>query len=73
MANIIVVSFTEEAKAIEALHKIKELDAYGDITLYEHILIRKDFWIVAILWIFAASFPSELPCSPIALPFFIGS
>ena len=41
MANIIVVSFKEETKAIEALHKIKELDSYGDITLYEHMLIRK--------------------------------
>jgi len=41
MANIIVVSFKEETKAIEALHKMKELDAYGDITLYEHIMIRK--------------------------------
>ncbi|RED43668.1 putative membrane protein [Winogradskyella eximia] len=41
MANIIVVSFKEETKAIEALHKIKELDAYGDITLYEHMMIRK--------------------------------
>jgi len=41
MANIIVVPFKEETKAIEALHKIKELDAYGDITLYEHMMIRK--------------------------------
>ncbi|MBJ2175661.1 DUF1269 domain-containing protein [Aureibaculum sp. A20] len=41
MANIIVVPFKEEKKAIEALHKIKELDAYGDITLYEHMMIRK--------------------------------
>ncbi|KGL64310.1 DUF1269 domain-containing protein [Polaribacter sp. Hel1_85] len=41
MANIIVVSFKEETKAIEALHRIKELDFYGDITLYEHMMIRK--------------------------------
>lgn len=41
MANIIIVSLKEETKAIEALHKIKELDMYGDITLYEHIMIRK--------------------------------
>lgn len=41
MANIIVVSFKEETKAIEALHKIKELDMYGDITLYEHMMVRK--------------------------------
>ncbi len=42
MSNIIVVSFKEETKAIEALHKIKELDTYGDITLYEHMMIRKN-------------------------------
>ena len=41
MANIIVVPFKDEEKAIKALHKIKELDAYGDITLYEHMMIRK--------------------------------
>ncbi|MGJ8548979.1 DUF1269 domain-containing protein [Winogradskyella wichelsiae] len=41
MANIIVIPFKEEAKAIDALHQIKELDSYGDITLYEHIIIRK--------------------------------
>lgn len=41
MANIIVVSFTQETKAIKALHKLKELDSYGDITLYEHLMIRK--------------------------------
>lgn len=42
MANIIVVSFKKETKAIQALHKIKELDSYGDITLYEHMIIRKE-------------------------------
>ena len=41
MANIIVVSFSEKTKAIEALHKIKELDALGAIRLYEHMMIRK--------------------------------
>lgn len=41
MAHIIIVSFKEETKAIEALHKIKELDDYGDITLYEDMMIRK--------------------------------
>ena len=42
MANIIVVPFKDEKKAIEALHKLKELDSYGDITLYEHLMIRKN-------------------------------
>lgn len=41
MTNIIVVSFKEEAEAIEALQKIRGLDVYGDITLYEYIMIRK--------------------------------
>ena len=41
MTNIIVVSFKEEAEAIEALQKIRDLDRYGDITLYEYIMIRK--------------------------------
>ena len=41
MANVIVVSFKEETKAIEALNKIKELDSQGDITLYEFMMIRK--------------------------------
>ncbi|MEZ7500819.1 DUF1269 domain-containing protein [Flavobacterium sp. Arc3] len=41
MANIIVIPFKEEENAIAALHKIKELDGYGDITLYEHMMIRK--------------------------------
>ncbi|SDH31103.1 DUF1269 domain-containing protein [Winogradskyella thalassocola] len=42
MAHIIIVSFKEETKAIDALHKMKELDSYGDITLYEHLMIRKN-------------------------------
>ncbi|SDS24638.1 Uncharacterized membrane protein [Polaribacter sp. KT25b] len=41
MSHIIIVSFKEETKAIDALHKIKELDDYGDITLYEDMMIRK--------------------------------
>ncbi|MEZ7505571.1 hypothetical protein [Flavobacterium sp. Arc2] len=41
MANIIVIPFKEEENAIAALHKMKELDGYGDITLYEHMMIRK--------------------------------
>ena len=41
MANIIVVPFKKEKEAIEALHKIKELDSCGDITLYEYMMIRK--------------------------------
>ena len=41
MANVIVVSFQEETKAIEALHKLNELESLGDISIYEKIMIRK--------------------------------
>ena len=41
MKNVIVASFKEEAKAIEALHKLNELDSFGDISIYEQIMVRK--------------------------------
>jgi uncharacterized membrane protein len=41
MANVIVVSFQEETKAIEALHKLNELESLGDISIYEKIMVRK--------------------------------
>lgn len=41
MKNVIVVSFTEETKAIEALHKLNELESFGDISIYEKIMVRK--------------------------------
>ncbi|HWA34518.1 MAG TPA: DUF1269 domain-containing protein [Cyclobacteriaceae bacterium] len=41
MTNIIVASFTDEAKAIAAMHKLTELDSFGDISIYEKILVRK--------------------------------
>ncbi len=41
MKNIIVVSFTDESKAIDAMHKLIELDSFGDIAIYEKILVRK--------------------------------
>jgi uncharacterized membrane protein len=42
MKNVIVVSFKEEAKAIEALHKLNELDSFGDISIYDQIMVRKN-------------------------------
>lgn len=42
MANLLIVSFTKKTTAVKALHKIKELDFYGDITLCEHIMIHKN-------------------------------
>ncbi|HKC37115.1 MAG TPA: DUF1269 domain-containing protein [Chitinophagaceae bacterium] len=41
MTNVIVVSFQEETKAMEALHKLNELESLGDISVYEKIMIRK--------------------------------
>ena len=41
MSQIIVVSFTQEAKAIQALDKLSELESFGDITIYEKTMIRK--------------------------------
>jgi len=41
MKSIVVASFKEEAKAIEALHKLNELESFGDISIYEKIMVRK--------------------------------
>lgn len=41
MRNVVVASFKEEVDAIEALHKLDELDSFGDITIYEQIMVRK--------------------------------
>ena len=41
MNNIIVVSFTDETKAVDALHKLVEWDSFGDISIYEKIIVRK--------------------------------
>jgi uncharacterized membrane protein len=41
MTNIIVVSFANETNAIDALHKLTELDSFGDISIYEKIMVRK--------------------------------
>lgn len=40
MSKLIVASFTEEAKAIEAQHKLEELESYGDISIYENVMVR---------------------------------
>lgn len=41
MTNLIIASFKEEAEAIEASHKLKELETIGDITIYEMAIIKK--------------------------------
>lgn len=41
MTNLIVLSFTNEAKAIEASHKLTELESFGDISIYEKVIVKK--------------------------------
>ena len=41
MENIIVATFTEEALAIRALHRLGELDRENDISIYDKLLIRR--------------------------------
>src|SRR4030095_8154038 len=41
MTNLIVMSFPSEAKALEASHKLIELESFGDITIFEKGIIKK--------------------------------
>jgi len=41
MTNLIIASFNEEAEAIEASHKLNELETIGDITIYALALVKK--------------------------------
>ena len=41
MTNLIIASFNEEAEAIEASHKLNELETIGDITIYGMALVKK--------------------------------
>jgi uncharacterized membrane protein len=43
MANLIVISFKDEAQAFKASHKLAELESFGDISMYEKVIVRKDF------------------------------
>ncbi len=42
MTNLIVMNFDSEAKAIEASHKLIELESFGDISIFEKGIIKKD-------------------------------
>jgi uncharacterized membrane protein len=42
MTNLIVISFKDEAKAFEAAHKLSELESFGDISIYEKVIVKKD-------------------------------
>jgi uncharacterized membrane protein len=42
MTNLIIVSFKNEAKAMEASQKLNDLDSMGDITIYERVIVKKN-------------------------------
>src|SRR4029453_16748603 len=42
MTNLIVISFKNESQAIEGSHKLVELESFGDITVYEKVMLKKD-------------------------------
>lgn len=42
MTNIVVVTFTDEAQAITATRKFRNLETTGDITIYEMAVLKKN-------------------------------
>jgi uncharacterized membrane protein len=42
MTNLVVLSFTNETQAIEASHKLTELESFGDISVYEKVIVKKE-------------------------------
>ncbi|HTE26906.1 hypothetical protein [Flavitalea sp.] len=42
MTNLRGMNFHSEAKAVEASHKLIELESFGDISIFEKGIIRKD-------------------------------
>ena len=42
MTNLVVISFSNESQAIEGSHKLIELESFGDITVYEKVIVKKD-------------------------------
>src|SRR5882757_2036113 len=42
MTNLIVGSFENESQAMAASHRLNELESYGDITVYEKVILKKD-------------------------------
>jgi len=42
MTNLIVISFKNESQAIEGSHKLTELESFGDITVYEKVMLKKN-------------------------------
>ncbi|HMQ03168.1 MAG TPA: DUF1269 domain-containing protein [Pyrinomonadaceae bacterium] len=42
MDNIIIATFNDEKSAIEATHKLRELDVQNDVTVFTKVLLRKN-------------------------------
>jgi uncharacterized membrane protein len=42
MTNLVVISFKNEAQAIAGSHKLIELESFGDITVYEKVMVKKE-------------------------------
>jgi len=42
MTSLIVASFTNEEQAIAASHKLTELESFGDISVFERVIVRKN-------------------------------
>ncbi len=41
MTSLIIVSFSKESQAIEASRKLSQLEAFGDLTIYERVIVKK--------------------------------
>lgn len=42
MTNLVILSFADEKRAIDASHKLSDLESFGDITVYEKVFVKKD-------------------------------
>jgi len=42
MTNLIVITFSNESKAIDGSHKLSELESFGDVSIFEKAMVKKD-------------------------------
>jgi uncharacterized membrane protein len=42
MTSLIVASFANEAEAVRGSHKLQELESFGDISVFEKVMVKKD-------------------------------
>ncbi len=42
MTSLIVASFANEAQAVKGSHKLQELESFGDISIFEQVIVKKD-------------------------------